>query len=163
MTLEGRRWTPDGFGTASLVSNSATTRHPNEWPTKITGAPSAAVFGRRRPSWTFAPIWEGKLPAHLPLAIVVVLPKVAKACVSAGAVAAAGAGTHHKGRPHLVGAVGGLALLDEGVHCLFSACSCARFLRAARARACLAPCGSFWRSCGYRARVGCTIGAGAKS
>ena len=77
MTLEGKRWTPEGFGTASLVSSSATTRHPNEWPTKITGAPSAAA--RRAASttnWTFAPIWEGKFPAHLPLAIVWVAGKI---------------------------------------------------------------------------------------
>mmetsp|Transcript_3282 Transcript_3282/g.8011 ORF Transcript_3282/g.8011 Transcript_3282/m.8011 type:complete len:299 (+) Transcript_3282:103-999(+) len=84
MTLEGNLWTPDGFGIASDVSNSATTRHPKEWPTRITGAPSAAARrAASTTSWTFAPIWEGKLPAHLPLAIVVVLPKVASACVSA--------------------------------------------------------------------------------
>ena len=80
MTLAGRRWTPDGFGIASDVSNSVTTRHPNEWPTKTTGAPSvAALRAASTTNCTFAPIWEGKLPAHLPLAIVVVLPKVAKA------------------------------------------------------------------------------------
>ena len=57
MTLEGKRWTPEG-GTASLVSSSATTRHPVRWPTKITGAPSAAA-GRAAPAnWTFAPIWK---------------------------------------------------------------------------------------------------------